>query len=209
MDVDLYDVIPVQPQEILQELASKRQLLEVIKGQIKEIEDQPVFVELRGNYNMLRVNLIQLESDVKNYFFERLLVAGKDGLHEAVYVKNEDRFEYDTEKAVEWAMQFAPNMLFVDRAAFEKHAKAVSKTLPLDFVKIHQVEKIVIRKDLDQYVNAAESMEVEEITDEKADGEKVQEKLFCFLETLGVERADRVMNGYDTLMYSKIHKIKL
>jgi hypothetical protein len=166
MDVDLYDVIPVQPQEILQELASKRQLLEVIKGQIKEIEDQPVFVELRGNYNMLRVNLTQLESDVKNYFFERLLVAGKDGLHEGVYVKNEDRFEYDTEKAVEWAMQFAPNMLFVDRAAFEKHAKAVSKTLPLDFVKIHQVEKIVIRKDLDQYVNAAESMEVEEITDD-------------------------------------------
>ncbi len=52
-------------------------------------------------------------------------------------------------------------------------------------------------------------MEVEELTDEKADGEEVQEKLFCFLETLGVKRIDRVENGYDTLMYSKIHKIKL
>lgn len=52
-------------------------------------------------------------------------------------------------------------------------------------------------------------MEVEEITDEKADGEKVQEKLFCFLESLGIKKADRVMNGYDTLMYAKIHDIKL
>lgn len=52
-------------------------------------------------------------------------------------------------------------------------------------------------------------MEVEELTDEKADGEAVQEKLFCFLETLGIKRTDRVMNGYDTLMYAKIHKIKL
>ncbi len=52
-------------------------------------------------------------------------------------------------------------------------------------------------------------MEVEEITNEKADGEKVQEKLFCFLETLGIKRTDRVMNGYDTLIYAKIHKIKL
>ena len=52
-------------------------------------------------------------------------------------------------------------------------------------------------------------MEVEELTDEKANGEEVQEKLFVFLETLGIKRKDRVMNGYDTLMYSKIHKIIL
>jgi adenylate cyclase, class 2 len=52
-------------------------------------------------------------------------------------------------------------------------------------------------------------IEVEEITDEKVDGGKVQERLFCFLETLGVMRTDRVANGYDTLMYSKINNIKL
>lgn len=62
---------------------------------------------------------------------------------------------------------------------------------------------------VDEVKGLGNFMEVEEITNGETDSKKVQEKLFCFLETLGVKRADQVMNGYDTLMYTKNHKIKL
>ncbi len=44
-------------------------------------------------------------------------------------------------------------------------------------------------------------VEVEKITE--CDAEVTQEELFVFLETLGVKREDRVVNGYDTLVYMK------
>jgi adenylate cyclase class IV len=44
-------------------------------------------------------------------------------------------------------------------------------------------------------------IEVEKITE--GEGDDVQEELFTFLETLGVTREDRVINGYDTLMYQQ------
>lgn len=44
-------------------------------------------------------------------------------------------------------------------------------------------------------------IEVEKMSDE--DGEKVQNELFDFLQTLGVSREDRVLNGYDTLIWMK------
>ncbi len=59
---------------------------------------------------------------------------------------------------------------------------------------------------LDDVRGLGKFIEAEEITDEKADSDQVQNKLFDFLRTLGVEEKDRVMNGYDTLMYSKLHK---
>ncbi len=60
---------------------------------------------------------------------------------------------------------------------------------------------------IDEVRGLGRFIEVEEITNEKADSERVQEKLFVFLETLGIKRKDRVMSGYDTLVYSKLHKI--
>ncbi|MFA6094848.1 MAG: class IV adenylate cyclase [Candidatus Paceibacterota bacterium] len=48
-------------------------------------------------------------------------------------------------------------------------------------------------------------IEVEKMSDE-ADGEKVQGEIFDFMQTLGVKREDRVMNGYDTLVWMKNNK---
>jgi adenylate cyclase class 2 len=54
---------------------------------------------------------------------------------------------------------------------------------------------------LDDVVGLGSFVEVEKITD--GDGALVQEELFLFLESLGVSREDRVMRGYDTLVYLK------
>ena len=54
---------------------------------------------------------------------------------------------------------------------------------------------------LDEVDGLGSYIEVEKMSDE--DGEKVQNELFEFLQTLGVSKEDRVFNGYDTLIYLK------
>jgi adenylate cyclase class 2 len=45
-------------------------------------------------------------------------------------------------------------------------------------------------------------IEVEELAEE-GDGEKIQDKLFDFLMTLGIKKEDRISSGYDILMFNK------
>jgi adenylate cyclase, class 2 len=55
---------------------------------------------------------------------------------------------------------------------------------------------------LDEVKDLGSFIEVEKLTDE-VDGEKVQNELFDFLQTVGVKKEDRVTRGYDTLMWLK------
>jgi len=78
-------------------------------------------------------------------------------------------------------------------------------------VEIHKVRRKAKYKDyeicLDEVKELGSFVEVEKITDEK-NAVEVQNKLFEFLESLGVKREDRVTNGYDTLIYLKQLKTK-
>jgi adenylate cyclase, class 2 len=78
----------------------------------------------------------------------------------------------------------------------------------LDYHEVVKVDKIRTKTRyndmeicLDEVENLGSFIEVEKIV--TGDGDVVQEELFRFLESLGVKREDRVMNGYDTLMYMK------
>jgi adenylate cyclase class 2 len=55
---------------------------------------------------------------------------------------------------------------------------------------------------IDTVDGLGEFIEVEKMTEE-VDGEKIQEELFQFLETLGVSRSDRALHGYDVLLNQK------
>ncbi len=54
---------------------------------------------------------------------------------------------------------------------------------------------------LDEVEGLGSFIELEKITDE--DSEKVQSEMMGFLKNLGVKEADRVLNGYDTLVWLK------
>lgn len=54
---------------------------------------------------------------------------------------------------------------------------------------------------LDTVEQLGDFIEVEKLVDGNADGDAVQAELVTFLGTLGVSEADRVLNGYDTLIY--------
>ncbi len=78
----------------------------------------------------------------------------------------------------------------------------------LGFEKTVEVHKKRIKtnyKDyeicLDEVENLGYFIEVEKMSDE--DGGKVQNELFDFLKGLGVEKEDRVLIGYDTMVWLK------
>ncbi len=71
-------------------------------------------------------------------------------------------------------------------------------------VRINKVRKKTMYQGyeicLDQVENLGNFVEVEKIT-ENEDPEKVQSELFEFLKQCGVSESDRVLTGYDTLIY--------
>jgi adenylate cyclase, class 2 len=54
---------------------------------------------------------------------------------------------------------------------------------------------------LDEVEGLGSFVEVEKITDEES--ERTQAEMFEFLQTFGVKKEDRVLNGYDTLVWLK------
>lgn len=73
-------------------------------------------------------------------------------------------------------------------------------------VQIHKSRRKGKYKDyeicMDEVAELGSFIEVEKVTD-GGNAEEIQEGLFQFLEGLGVKREDRVLNGYDTLIYRK------
>lgn len=56
---------------------------------------------------------------------------------------------------------------------------------------------------VDHVVTLGDFIEVESIIEDDVDVDKIQNKLFAFLKTLGVRAQDQVTHGYDTLTYLK------
>lgn len=78
----------------------------------------------------------------------------------------------------------------------------------LGYEKTVEVHKKRIKTNYKDYEICLDSIndlgyfiEVEKISDE--DGEKIQNELFNFLETIGIKKEDRVLKGYDTLLWEK------
>lgn len=96
----------------------------------------------------------------------------------------------------------------------EKEIEVNDKSILADILDMLGFEKIVeINKTrrkakykdyeicLDDVANLGSFIEVETFSDEP--GKKIQSELFNFLKTLGISEKDRVLRGYDTLIYEK------
>ncbi len=75
-------------------------------------------------------------------------------------------------------------------------------------VEVHKTRRTARSRGYEICIDAVHNLgsfiEVEKITDDE-DAEHVQEELFRFLESIGVQRKDRELRGYDTLMYRRMH----
>ena len=60
--------------------------------------------------------------------------------------------EYDAEDARKWCSECLPRAMVLDTKYFEKHAKAVAETAPLEFVEIVDALQVAIASDLSAWL---------------------------------------------------------
>lgn len=101
-----------------------------------------------------------------------------------------------------------------DLACLERELEISDEKIMLEIIELLNFYKVVevnkMRRKcryndyeicLDQVEGLGDFIEVEKMTDQ--DVVQTQEELFTFLESLGVKREDRVLHGYDVLMFNK------
>ncbi len=91
---------------------------------------------------------------------------------------------------------------------FDKPEQAADMLMILDMREVSHLKKIRHKcrfRDmeicLDDIQGLGTFIEVEKIVDESVDSVSTQTELFAFLKTLGIAEEDRVLKGYDILLY--------
>lgn len=78
--------------------------------------------------------------------------SGEKHPHPGVEVKIFKIPTYDESKALDWCITNLPGAIKCDFKLFEKHAKAVAETKPIDFVTIIDTPRVSILADLSQFI---------------------------------------------------------
>ena len=102
-----------------------------------------------------------------------------------------DCIEHEMEVSKEQAVILLETFPLIGFREVEKVAKVRRKT------KYNELEICI-----DEVEELGTFIEVEKLSTEE-NGEKVQEELFFFLESLGVKREERALHGYDILLHQK------
>jgi len=141
--------------ELVTELAKERQALQELQadgeGLAQQVAATPLGQLLEQNRELVRVSrelVNRLEADVK----AAALAAFQQDLgrhpHPAVTVKIYQVLQYEEGKAIAYAREHLPEVLTLDRTAFEKIAKVVR----FDFVERQNEPRATIATDLGAYV---------------------------------------------------------
>jgi DNA polymerase-3 subunit epsilon len=139
--------------EVVKNLAYWRKTEQEAKKHLEEIQAE---MEARWDWKSWDDQLDRARSLVATHLDEirrSALEANDKHPHPAVGIRNITRLEYDPRKAYLWCQDHLPAALVLDRTFFEKHAKAVAKTSPLDFVTISQEPQATIATDLSAYLD--------------------------------------------------------
>jgi adenylate cyclase class 2 len=145
-------------------------------------QEDDIFVDFEGDFTQLKlgVNFLRIRTEHK---------AGNTRI--LFTLKQPQTNELD---CIEKETEIADARQLEDTLVLMGYHKAISVYKNRTKTKYKDMEIC-----LDEVDHLGSFIEVEKITE--GDGDAVQEELFNFLETLGVKREDRVINGYDTLMY--------
>lgn len=148
-------------------------------------QEDDVFENFDGDYTTFtsETNFLRIRKEIKNEKTRILFT-----------LKRPQKNELD---CIEKEVEISDAQEFEDALVLIGYHKAVSVYKNRSKTKYKDMEIC-----LDEVDELGSFIEVEKITEGESDD--VQEELFTFLESIGVEREDRVMNGYDTLMYKKM-----
>jgi len=147
---------PEQIAATLRLLAVERRTLESARAEqeamLEQVKQQERFLELE-EYRKSSVGMIgRLEAELREHAVEVFKETGEKHPHPALNILERPRVAYDLAAAVEYCKAHLPRFVTLDKAAFEKHAKAVVETDPLPCVTYFKEPTATIATDLTSYL---------------------------------------------------------
>lgn len=141
--------------ELLKAIQVRRRTVEhkkdVVEGWKKEVEETPEFKDLtqvKDHLSLLEYDLASLEAEYRKVCLESFKETGEKNQPGGV-VGVYKVFDYDTAQARNWAIEHKHvGLLTLNNSEFKK----VAKSLEIDFVKISEVPRMKLSKDLSKWL---------------------------------------------------------
>ena len=170
--------------EIKAKLKNKTQVMKKLKALGCEFsapitQEDSVYTKNVGTLEMYRNNEAYLRIRIKNVV-ETLFTFKKKGVNDLDSIEHEVTINSKEE---------------MEQALFHmgyKKAMEIDKTRTITHYDGCEI-------CIDEVKGLGSFIEMEKLTNEKGDAQKIQDELFKFFKTLGIDKKERVMHGYDIL----------
>lgn len=138
--------------ERLKQLRSDKEFEEQVVGYCQaELEKTNEFALLKESKDKLasiQAELAQVDEQIREAALLEYAKNGNKKPFSGVSVVINIKLKYNVDKAIMWCMEIKPDWLKLDTRQFDKHAKAVSDTMPLEFVNVVEEPSVRIAKEL-------------------------------------------------------------
>lgn len=142
-------------QNLIDQLVDLRQREIVGKEFIKQAQDKLELTtewqelqSLKISLDSIQEKLLETDTKIREMAIAQYQASGNKHPYNGVSIVINKELIYNEQTAIEWAINFARNVLRLDKRGFEKHARAVADTIPLSFVEIEEVPGVRIAKEL-------------------------------------------------------------
>lgn len=151
---------------LIRRLAEARQTQARCKARqqemLKELEQSIDWRTLQAFIDDASAQILEYDASIRELAVELHEESGSKTPHPAVKVQMTANLEYPEPAARQWCFQHLPNALYLNKTLFERHAKAILDTAPIEFVFLAHIPRATIAQDLTPYLS-----EINEANDEQ------------------------------------------
>lgn len=127
-----------------QEVSEAKQQLGMLHFELSVSELGRTIAQAKAYLEAIQQEEKELDSQLRQLAIDNFNETGdKDPVNGVKVIINKS-LEYVPDKAIVWCINNALGMLKLDKRAFEKHARAVVDTVPIEFIEIKEVPAVRI-----------------------------------------------------------------
>ena len=131
------------------ELNTKRATMALMVERVMQSRE---YVELQDEAAILESVINDLDDEIRHDAIGQYNETGEKRPHPAVGIRITTKLIYPAGKALLWCIDNMRTALKYDKRMFEKHARAVADTIPVEFVHIKKEPQATISRDLSDYL---------------------------------------------------------
>ena len=115
---------------------------------LEQSEEWQLVEQCKAYLAGVKEDLQETDDTIRVMAVEKYHEDGNKHPHEKVSIAINKVFSYSVDRAIQWAINNSLGMLKLDTKKFEKHARAVNDTLPLEFVEMTEEPGVRIASKL-------------------------------------------------------------